>query len=357
MDRVNRLRPVGLLLLAVVPLLAGCGFEEPPLQILTREPLTRVHIPPIEGRTALMDAMVVDPETHLLYVADGTDPAHPGVDVLDVSGPAAAYRRTISTGDSFPNGLALVPELHRLYTGDDDGSVSVVDVDPASPRFHTVIATITTEHTGAADLLAYDPREHRVFAAYPADGMLVAIDTDTNRVVARITNLGTIHQPLYDPADGMLYIGEIDGNQLLRIDPGSNAVVGHLAIEPPCEPHGLAVNPRTNQGMIGCANRDQPLTIAWDFGAGRPIRTFDVAGAGDLLTYDPSSNHFLFAASNYAPAEMAVFSGSPIEFLTAVPTSHKSHTVAYDAAHRMIYTPDGIAHQAGLYGFADPVGR
>jgi hypothetical protein len=354
---MNRQSRFGAVLLALIPLLAGCGFEEPALQIVTHEPLTRVHIPPIEGRTALMDAMVVDPETHLLYVADGTDPVHPGVDVIDVSGAVGAYRRTISGGDAVPTGLVLVPERHRLYSGNDDGSVSVIDVDPGSPTLHTVVAKLTTEHTGAADLLAYDPREHRVFAAYPADGMLVAIDTEADRVVARMTNLGTIHQPVYDPADGMLYVGEIDGNQLLRLDPRTNAVVQHLPIEPPCEPHGIAINPRTNQGLIGCANRDQPLTIAWDFAQGRQIRTFDLAGAGDLMIYDASSDHFLFAASNYAPAEMAVFSGSPIEYLTAVPTSHKSHTVAYDAAHRMVYTPDGIVHQAGLYAFPDPVGH
>ena len=352
MIRAHRLAGLAL---AVVPLLAACGFEQPAIPILTRETLTRVHIPPVEGRTAVMDAMVVDPESHLLYVADSTDASHPGVDVVDVAGPAGAYRRTIPTGDGLPNGLALVAERHRLYAALDDGSVAVVDIDPASARAWTVVATLTTAHTGPADLLAYDPREHRVFAVYPVDGLVAVIDTDAQRVVTRITDLGTVHQPLYDPADGMLYVGELDGDQLLRIDPRTNAVVAHLPFEEPCVPHGLAVNPRTNQGVIGCANRDQPLTIAWDFAAGRQLRTFDLAGAGDLVTYDPASDHFLFAASNYAPAEMAVFSGSPIQYLTAVPTSHKSHSVAYDPVHRIVYTQDGIVHEAGLYAFRDPV--
>ena len=352
MTRAHRLAG---LTLAVVPLLAACGFEVPAIPVVTREALTRVHVPPVEGRTAVMDAMVVDPQSHLLYVADSTDPAHPGVDVLDLGASPAAYRATIPTGDSAPNGLALVPERRRLYVGGDDGSIIVVDLDPGSPTFRTVVATLTTAHTGPADLLAYDPHEHRVFAVYPVDGLVAIIDTDAQRVVARITDLGTVHQPLYDPADGMLYVGELDGDQLLRIDPRTDAVVQRFPLAEPCEPRGLAVNPRTNQGLIGCANRDQPLTIAWDFGQGRQIRTFDLAGAGDLLTYDPASDHFLFAASNYAPAEMAEFGGSPIQYLTAVPTSHKSHSVAYDPVHRLIYTQDGLVHEAGLYAFPDPV--
>jgi hypothetical protein len=352
MIRAHRLAGLAL---AVVPLLAACGFEEPAIPIVTREALTRVHVPPVEGRTGVMDVMVVDPQSHLLYVSDSTDASHPGVDVIDVSGAAAAYRRTVPTGGALPTGLVLVPERHRLYVGGDDGSVLVVDVDPASRGAWTVVDTLTTAHTGPADLLAYDPREHRVFAVYPVDGLVAVIDADTQRVVARITDLGSVHEPLYDPADGMLYVGELDGDQLLRIDPRTDTVVQRLPFAEPCQPHGLAVNPRTNQGLIGCANRDQPLTIAWDFGQGRQIRTFDLAGAGDLLTYDPASDHFLFAASSYAPAEMAEFGGSPIQYLTAVPTSHKSHSVAYDPVHRLIYTEDGLIHEAGLYAFPDPV--
>jgi DNA-binding beta-propeller fold protein YncE len=346
---------LGLLTLAVIPMLAACGFEEPAIPIVTRETLSRVHIPPVEGRTGIMDVMIIDPDSHLLYVADSTDPNHPGVDVVDVSGPVATWRRTISTGDGLPNGLALVPERHRLYVGRDDGTVAVVDIAPGSPTVDTVVGSLTTGHTGNADLLTYDPHDHRVYAAYPVDGLLAVIDTDTERVVGRVADLGSIDQPLYDPADGMVYVGDVDDDQLLRVDPRTNTVAQRLQLPEACQPHGIAVNPRTNQGMIGCAYRDQPLTIAWDFGRGTQIRTFDLAGAGDLLTYDPSTDHFYFAASNYAPAEMAVFSGTSIEYLTAVPTSHKSHTVAFDPVHRTIYTPDGLIHEAGLYSFPDPV--
>jgi hypothetical protein len=119
----------------------------------------------------------------------------------------------------------------------------------------------------------------------------------------------------------------------------------------------MAVNPRTNQGLIGCADKDEPVTISWDFTREAPIRYFDLAGGGDLLVYDQASNVFLFAASSYAPAEMAVFSGSPISYLTSVPTSHKSHNVAYDDAHRAIFTYDGRLREGALWEFPDPLTR
>jgi DNA-binding beta-propeller fold protein YncE len=347
--------PLAVLLATV--LLSSCGFQEPPLEPITREVLQRVEIPPISGRTAVMDSMVVDPATHLLYVSDATDPAHEGVDVFDTSTVPGRYLRIISTGATLPNGLVIAPDVHRLYTGNDDGTVSVIDIDPTSKTDQTIVATLPMGGKGAADLVTYDQPDHRVFIANPDDGFLTAVDSRTDTVVGQITNLGLLDQPMYDPADGMLYVGAVDDNLLIRIDPHSDRVVQRTAFEVSCEPHGLAVNPHTNQGIVACADKDDPVTISWDFGAMRPIRYFDLAGASDLAMYDAAYDHFIVAASSYAPAEMAVFSGGPIAYLTSVPTSHKSHDVAYDDVHRMLFTYDGRLREAGLWEFPDPVTR
>jgi hypothetical protein len=54
---------------------------------------------------------------------------------------------------------------------------------------------------------------------------------------------------------------------------------------------------------------------------------------------------------------MSVFSGSPITYLTSVPTAHKSHDVAYDDVHRAIFTEDGRLREAALWEFPDPLTR
>jgi DNA-binding beta-propeller fold protein YncE len=338
-------------------LASGCGFQEPALQPITREALTRVEIPPIHGRTASMDVMVIDAATQTLYVADATDAASYGIDVFDVSTSPGRFVRLIRTGETFPNGLVIAPDVQRLYAAADDSTVRVVDLNPASRTYQTITASVSTGGKLAADLIDYDTRDHKVYVANPDDGVLTAIDSRTNGIVGRVDGLGLIAQPRYDPADGMLYVGAIDDNLLIKIDPRTDRVVQRRTLDVPCIPHGLAINPATNQGIIGCADKDQPVTIAWDFARFQPIRTFDLAGAGDLVIYDPTSDKFYFAASSYAPAEMAIFSGSPITYLTSVPTSHKSHVVAYDTVHRMIYTYDGRLREAGLWVFPDPTAR
>ena len=336
-------------------LLASCGFQEPPLDPTTREVLNRVEIAPISHLTATMDVMVVDPTTETLYVADATDPGHQGIDVVDIHGVPGRYVKIISTGDTLPNGLVIAPDVHRMYTGTDDGTVSVIDLDPTSPHYQTIVDTLNMKGQLGADLVAYDQPDHRVFVNNPDDGFLTAIDSHTDRILGRINGVSLGDQPVYDAADGMLYIGAIDDNTLVKMDPRSLKVVQRYSFDVPCEPHGIAINPTTDQGLIGCADKDTPVTISWDFTRETPIKYFDLSGAGDLLIYDSTYNEFLFAASNYAPAEMSVFSGSPIAYLTSVPTAHKAHNVAYDDVHRAIYTDDGRLREAALWEFPDPL--
>ena len=47
--------------------------------------------------------------------------------------------------------------------------------------------------------------------------------------------------------------------------------------------------------------------------------------------FEDEADRFFFAASNFnRGALMAVFSGNPVKFITAIPTAVGSHAVAYD---------------------------
>lgn len=340
----------------VAVFMSGCaGFLEPPLQPITYETLTYTGIPPDARMTSSMDGMAIDSTTHLLYVADSTSPTTPGIDIFDISTLPARYLRTISTDGAVPNGLLIIPGLQRMYSGDDDGTVDVYDLNPASKTYQTIIASPQMGGTQGADLLDYDPRDNLVLVTNPDDGFMSEVDPTTNKVVRRVSNLDVIEGPTYDPVDGMVYVGAVDDNLLYKINPRTGTVVQRYPFNFPCEPHAIVINPHTNEGLVACADKDELETIAWNFTTGQLIRTFDLAGGSDLAVYDPVSNKFYVASSGYSPAEMAVFTGSsPITYLTSVPTSHKSHGVAYDEVHHEIFTFDGLLRQAGLWEFPDP---
>ena len=92
-----------------------------------------------------IDDVVSDNAAHRLYLADD---AGRGVDVVDISTPTPQYMRMIGVGHT-PLGLAVAPDLHRLYAGLSTGAVAVIDTDSASPTYMQVIASIAAGTTTA----------------------------------------------------------------------------------------------------------------------------------------------------------------------------------------------------------------
>jgi DNA-binding beta-propeller fold protein YncE len=345
-------RRMGAIVAATTLALSACGgFAEPALQPVTKMPVARVELPPVHGKTAAFDTMALDQADHRLYIADSLDQ---GVDVVDVTTSPGHYLVTVPL-QAIPHGIALAKDAQRLYTGNDDSTVSVIDINPSSAQRNGVVATINTGGPGIADLVDYDPADHKLYVGNIDDGILSSIDVSSNAIVKQIHSLGKVEQPRYDPTDGMVYVASADRDSIIQVDPRSDTVVKEYGLPVKCVPHGIAINPATNQGVIGCSDKDSPVTIAWDFGAKRMIGTSDLAGAGDAVIFDAQAGHFFFAAASFAPAEIAVFNDAPIRFLTAVPTSHHSNAVAYDEAHRLIYTYDGKHLEAALWAFPDPV--
>jgi YVTN family beta-propeller protein len=319
----------------------------------TAQPLTHIDIPPLKGKTVSIDILEIDQATHLLYVTDSTDV---GIDIFDISTPPAKYQSTIALS-SGSNGVSLAKNVNKLFVANDDSTVTVIDIDPVSLKANTVIAILDTGGAKRADEMDYDPQDKKLYVANNSDGFVTIIDATTNRIIKKIDQLGSgLEQPRYNPGDGMMYLTGSTGNVLYQFDPVKDQLVKKFDVGDPCNPHGLAINPGTNQALLGCGIKTQQHTVLWDLKAGKAIATFAQAGAADAAIYDAKADRFFLAAANfYRGAQLAIFSGSlPAQFLTNVPTASGCHTVAYDELNKVIYTPDQRPGMAGLISFPLP---
>ena len=316
--------------------------------------LTHVEIPSITAKTAAIDIMIVDQQAHLLYVADRTDS---GVDVMDISTPQARYVRTYDVGGSAPNGIVLAKDQGKLFTGNNDSTVSIIDLKTGK-----ILASINTGGKMRADEMDYDPKEKKVYVANSGDGFVTVIDAVANRAIKKIDSVsaGTLEQPRYDPVDGQIYLTLSDDNMIAQFDPVKDELVKKFDVVATCNPQGFAINPKTNQALLGCGNKKKPQTVLWDMKLGKVISTFDKAGAGDVTLYDEKVDRFFYAASNFTvngnPAPlMAVFSGSPpVQFLSSIDTASGSHAVAFDETNNVIYMQDQKAFEGGLFAVPMP---
>ena len=195
-----------------------------------------------------------------------------------------------------------------------------------------------------------------MYVANSDDGIVTVIDASTNAIVKKFENVGdALEQPRYDSADGMMYMTSSDQNAVFQFDPTKDVMVKKFDVGMKCNPNGIAINPTTQQALLGCSSRSANVAVLWDLKAGKALQSFEQAGAGDAVFYSPKADRFFFAASNFnRGAVMAIFAGNPVKFVTNVATAVGSHGVAYDETNGIVYTQDQNPNEGALFFFAAP---
>src|SRR5947209_11414471 len=110
-----------------------------------------------------------------------------------------------------------------------------------------------------------------IYVANSDDQFVTVIDAVQNSIIKKIdVPGGAIEQPRYNPSDGRMYMTGSEDNVVYQFDPTSDTIVSKTDVVDKCNPNGLAINPNTNQALLGCSNRDQPQHAAlWDLKAAK----------------------------------------------------------------------------------------
>ncbi|WP_445149773.1 YncE family protein [Baekduia sp. Peel2402] len=97
------------------------------------------------------------------------------------------------------------PVGKKVYTANSgDRTISVVDVDPASPTYHQVVKTIAA--TGSPNAIAVDADRRLVYSADLGSHLVSVIDADTDEWVLGVPTLGNALDVDVDPATGVAYV-------------------------------------------------------------------------------------------------------------------------------------------------------
>ena len=308
--------------------------------------IANTTVPGITTQTPSMDAIEIDQAAHRLYTADRSNQ---GVDIFDITAPSAKYLQTIPM-PAGPNGLALAPDLSRLFVGVGNGSVVAVDTNPTSPNANKVISEIKTG-AKSVDLIDYSAARHVVYASNGVAGTLTTVDSGTGEIKGQFKVGFALEQPRFDPADGMLYVTSPDADALFRLDPNDGTVKKKMSLGG-CQPTGFAINPRSNQGVIACRNS----ILGFDLRTDKSQKFLQQPG-GDIVSYDAKADRFLVGAP-FKPGQGAVgiLGGNPIVYITTVVTGALGKSAAYDETNDLVYTPDNRPNKAGLASFKMPAG-
>jgi hypothetical protein len=303
-----------------VLLLAGCTT--------CQSTVRAVSIPALAG--ASFDGAEIDQASHRVYLANRSDGS---ISVVDVSGATPRLEGAVKVGGS-PSGIALAPDRHVLYAGLGAGGVGVVDTQ-------TMTLTGTMPLDGAdVDLVDYSARTGMLYAG-AGDAVLI-VDPANQRVSRTITTAGTVEQPRFDPADGMVYMTVPAADRLLQANPQTGYVTRTYVI-PKCRPTGLGINPARQLALLACGSSVAFVNLR----SGAQQITRAVQG-GDVVTYDAAADRFVVASPHErSDSAVGVFAGDG-RFLGAVSSAPVAHAAVYDDAHGAVVAPG----PAGLMTFA-----
>ena len=238
------------------------------------------------------NAVRVDPNTHLLFVADsGTN----RVGVFAQDGTRVKSTEVLR----LPSSISIAQGARRVYITDTlSDSLTVLDADT-----QTVTGTFPL---GTADFgIAYDPTTNRLYAAnYPADAVSV-VDPATRRVVASwIAGPGPAAVAL-DAGVQQLYVLNTDDRSLSILSTADGRIKGKVDVG--ANPVSVSADPRThrvyatssngltvldgtiNQVVVTVAVGSRPAGIAIDETRGK-IYVASL-GSGTISVVDAATNH------------------------------------------------------------------
>lgn len=273
---------------------------------------------------------------------------------------------------SGPDGVTTVGNK-EVWAGDGDSTVKVINIATSK-----VVDIISTGGQFRCDEMSWDSADHILAVANNADTppFLTLIDTDTHKILKKITFDGTLGTPnatngleqsQWSPRTGMFYVsvpqvGTTDVAQggVSVIDPASMSVVKTNLVEN-CTPAGLALGPR-DQALLGCSasfgTAPNVLTqsVVMNLRSGQLVASIPQVGGSDEVWYDAGTRHYYLGArsdknsNGVTTPVLGTIDAGINTFDGNVSTSTSAHSVAADKHTHYVFVPIGFV----AAGASDP---
>lgn len=253
-----------------------------------------------------------------------------------------------------PRGLALNSMTRKLYVANrGDDTVSVIDADPVSSGFNTVVGTIPVG-AGPYDV-AVDELSNKIYVTDPAAGAVHVIDGWSNAVVATVVTGGQPRDIEAAPSVGSLFIADLANDEIIALDMVGGQITGRMGLPTgSIRPQGLAANTVTGRLYVGCSDASQigaSKIAVFDMGMGAFVQTLSAPGIVHDLAVDQGRNLILTAGLG----QISILNGDTGEVVRTIPLGFEpmSRTaVAYNSGlNRILALLTGGSGQTTLYVF------
>ena len=248
----------------------------------------------LPGPTNRFDYQSYDPRTHLLFIA------HLGAGTVVVVNTQSEKVVADMPNVSQAHGVLVVPELGRAYasaTGTNE--IAVID--------EQTLKEVARIPAGAyPDGIAYAPEERKLYVSDQSGRTETVIDAQANKRVATISLGGEVGNTQYDPISKHIFVNVQTLNQLVEIDPHTDAIVARHPLPGADHNHGLLIEPTQRLAFIACEGNNKLLVV--DMDSMRVTGSDSVGDGPDVLAFDDALKLLYVASESGVVSVFARFS-------------------------------------------------
>ena len=290
-------------------------------------PLTTVSEVPLPGGATRFDYQSFDSTTGRLYVSHMGDGS---IVVFDTRS-----NKTIAELSDFPRvtGMLAVPEEGRVYA--------------SVPGRHGVAALLggrTFKPVGFVaggrfpDGIAYVPKLRRLFVSDESGGVDLVIDAKTNKLLGKIDLGGEAGNTHYDPKSNLVWVAQQTTNELIAIDPAALGITHRIKLPSLKGAHGFLIDPLMSRAYVTGEDNNRLVVVDLYEMVERPdLGSFEVTDGPDVLAFDPGLSR-LYLACEGGAIEVFRVTSNGLKRLGTVRRQH-AHSVAVDPKSHRVYVP------------------
>lgn len=196
------------------------------------------------------DGMAYAPEMHKLYVSDEHGNTETVIDV-------ATNRRVATIPLAGEVGNTQYDAASKHIFANVQTRAQLAEIDPATDR---VVARIDLPGAQGNHGLLIEPWQRRAFIACEDNGKLLVLNLETRRIVASFGVGGGPDVLAFDPRLHRLYVASESGNvSVFHVEDGHVTRVGDAVVGP--NAHVVAVDPDTSRVYFPLMNVDQHTVL------------------------------------------------------------------------------------------------
>jgi len=301
-------------------------------------PLRALQVIALPGVDKRIDHLAVDVTGQRLFVAalgNGT------LEVIDLR---AGKRLRSVPGLTEPQGVAYLPDLHRVVVASAGGAVVAFD-DPSFRRQATV------EGLDDADNLRFDAATKLLHVGY-GDGALGIIDPETMKRLGDIKLPGHPESFQLERGSARTYVNVPRTREIVVVDRQKRTVLSHLPLGGLAKNYPMSLDESHHRLFVGTRQPQRVLVL--DTGSGRRITELPCVGDTDDLFYDLARDRLYVIGGEGFVDVFDTRAGASYLRLAHLPTAAGARTGLWVAElGRLFVAAPHREREAAIHVFAD----